>query len=172
MDLEHICQITGIIMIVGSLFLIFKEKVFIDKESKAMYVELPMIGRLRTNAPLLAVIALGLVAVIYPVFRDHVTYITVHGYIKSNSHPVSVYAVAGQSTSGNDNNLVIAIPKLPSQDYQPHLVFRVGNVFDDETIELNKVKNGVFELNGVNLVDSSRVPDLKPIDTPKPAEFQ
>ena len=173
MNLDLTCQITGIVMIVGALFLIFKEKVYLDAATKEMmYVELPKLGRLKTNAPILAVIVLGLVAVLYPVHLDHTTYITVRGHVESNSHPVSVYAVAGQATSGNNDTLIISIPQLASKDYQPHIVFRVGSAFDDEIIDLKKVKDGVIELDPVKLIDLNSTPALQPVDAAKPSEFK
>jgi hypothetical protein len=173
MDLDHICQFSGLVMIIGSLFLIFKEKVYLDAVTKeVMFVELPKLGKLRTNAPILAVIALGLVAVIYPVYLDRTTYITVRGKVESNIHPVSVYAVASQATSGNNEDLIIAIPQLPSKDYQPHIVFRVGSAFDDETVDLRKVKNGVIELDTVRLIDVNTAAVLQGVDATKPAGFK
>ncbi len=154
-DLEHICQFAGILTIVGAMFLIFKQKIYLDAQTKkVMYVELPKVGKLQTNAPALAVIVLGFAAVVYPVHLSHTTYLTVEQDVESESlATVNAYAVSKQATVGNDKHLTISFPNLPDDDYTRHLVFHVGNQFWEQNVDLKTARHGKIELPRTHLIN-------------------
>lgn len=174
LGLEHICQLAGLVMIVGSLILIFKQKIYLDAHTKeVMYVELPKIGKLRTNAPVLAVIGLGMVLVIYPVHLAHTTYLTVEQDFESNLPlTVDAYAVSKQTTIGNDRHLIMLIPNLPDSDYQPHLVLHAGTLFWEESVDTEKARHGRIVLEKTVLKDIKEEATAQPITAPKPEGFK
>lgn len=174
LDLEHICQFAGILTVVGALFLIFKEKIYLDAQTKrVMSVELPFFGKVQTNAPAFAVIVLGFAAVIYPVQRSHTTYITVEQDVDSDSpFTVNAYAVSEHATVGNNKHLTIVFPNLPDADYQPHLVLHVGNAFWDQAVHINAARHGIIILEKASLQDNGQYPPVRPVTIEKPAGFK
>jgi len=176
--LEISCQLVGAITILGSLILIFKQKVYLDAVTKqVMYVELPKIGKLRTNAPVLAVIVLGALLVVFPVYLAHTAYITVEQDVDSDLPlTVNAYAVSKQSTVGNDKHLTLAFPNLPDSDYQPHLVLHVGSVFWDQAIHTELAHHGKIVLEKTLLRDVNPLcrqePRLAPISDSKPPGYK
>jgi len=153
MSVEFFCQATGIVLIVGSFILIFKEKVYLDATTnEPVSVELPVIGKLKTNAPIFAVIVLGVLAVMYPVYIDHTTFITVRANVKSDSHPVVAYATAEQATSGdNDDALIIFFPQLALKNYSPHLIVTANGQYVDHVVDLAKIKKGEIDLGDLEI---------------------
>lgn len=169
---DTICQAAGIIMIVGALFLLFKEKIYLDSQtSQPTSVEVPFFGKLRTNAPALVIFALGVVAVAYPLHFDHLNYLKVTGTVKSNAHPVVVYVVSSQSTVGNESDLEISLPQLPSKDYNPYVILVAGNTVDYRHIALSSAKNGVISIGDINILDNNTTPVLKSIQASTPEGF-
>lgn len=169
---DIICQIAGIIMIGGALFLLFKEKIYLDSQtSQPTSVEIPFFGKLKTNAPALVIFALGVVAVAYPLHFDHLNYLKVTGTVESNIRPVVVYVVSSQSTVGNGSNLEVALPQLPSKDYTPYVILVAGNIVDYVPVELSAAKNGVISIGSVRLLDTSNTPILQSVKVPTPEGF-
>ncbi len=67
MWLYYLCTVGGLMLLVGSMFLIFKGKILIDKETKEVVsVELPWLGKLQTHTPALVLFLMGAGLVIYP----------------------------------------------------------------------------------------------------------
>jgi hypothetical protein len=167
---DLVCQVAGIIMILGAIFLLFKEKIYLNAETKQpISVEVPFFGKLRVNSPAFGVFFLGVVAVAYPVHFDHTNYVKVIGKVKSNTHPVIVYVASSQSTVGNGANLEVALPQLSSKDYTPYIILVAGNALDYEPVPLSDAKNGVISIGSVELIDSSK--QLKSVDVPTPEGF-
>ena len=98
--LYWLCSITGLIMMAGGVWLIYKEKIYIDRETNQVTeVELPWLGKLRTNAPALVLFLFGLVALIYPIYESKVVteptkLVAIKGSVRSGTFPVYVYAVS------------------------------------------------------------------------------
>jgi hypothetical protein len=66
--LYYICAIAGLILVVGSLFLIWKGRIYVDAETKTVTkVELPLGIKLQTNLPVLAMFIFGALLLGYPV---------------------------------------------------------------------------------------------------------
>jgi hypothetical protein len=68
MVLYLLIAIAGFVMVVGGMWLIYKQKIYIDRESgQPITVELPGNFKFTSNYPALALFALGFVPLIYPV---------------------------------------------------------------------------------------------------------
>ncbi len=170
-----VAQAAGILMICGAIWLLFREKIFIDSQTKqVLYVELPFFGKIRTNAPSFALFVLGLVAVLYPPYTARTRYLKVHQYISSNNHPIVVYAVVRQNVQQNDGEFFLSLPVLSDEDYDPQLVYVAGPITNAITIDLSKQKDGMIQLVPQSIQDSnhSALPAIKADIAPKPDTFK
>jgi hypothetical protein len=174
LNIELICQCAGLFTIVGAFFLIFKQKIFLDvTTNRVVSVQLPLFGKVQTNAPTFAVIVLGFAAIIYPVYLHHTTFIIVEQDVESSSRSTVVaYAVAKQTTVGNNKHLLIAFPVLPEKDYEPHLVLHVGSAFWDQPVDERAAREGKIILEKASLQEQETSPSIKPITVEKPSEFK
>jgi len=175
--LFYICQVAGIIMIVGAFILIYKQKIYVDKVTKQVVeLELPWIGRIKTNAPALALFGFGLIATIYPVMRvkSPVHYLTVSQAVKSDSHPIAVYVVVHSRVLQQDGNYNIALPVLETEDYEPQILYVAGPIVDQTEIELNTQKGGRIALQDKDIQTGNyqNASMLRPRITPPPVRFK
>ena len=68
MLLFFLISVAGFVMVVGGMWLIYKQKIYIDRESgQPITVELPGNFKLTSNYPALTLFALGFIPLIYPV---------------------------------------------------------------------------------------------------------
>lgn len=177
---DLICQMAGIIMILGALVLLFKEKIYLNAETKEpMSVDVPFFGKLKVNSPALGIFILGILAVAYPLHFDHLNYVTATGKVKSNTYPVIAYVTSGEGTIGTATDLEISVPKLPVKDYKPNVVLIAGNAIGYAHVSLDDAKNGVVVIKPIELLDTSHpqstpsaAPKLTSLDEPKPEGFE
>lgn len=167
-----ICAGAGVLMIAGGIWLIYHEKIFLDSTtSMPVFVEVPFVGKLRTNAPSLALFVLGLLAVGYPIHAARIPSLTVKQQISSQVHPVSVYAVVRSVPLQNDGYVYIALPVLP-EEYEPQLIYVAGTITNQETIDPSAGKNGILELKPRQIQYSgSPTPAIKSDVVGKPAGY-
>jgi hypothetical protein len=152
--LFYLCSAGGMAMVLGAMWLLFKEKIFLDAHTReVLYVELPLVGRLTTNAPTIFLIALGSLTTIYPAYltRSNVTtqtYYKVNQRISSLGHPVTVYLVIHTDVLNQDGDVELPVPKLPDQSYEAKLVYVVNNVATgDAQIPFNQEQKGAITLD-------------------------
>lgn len=113
-------------MIAGGIWLIYKEKIFIDRETgKVMEIKTP-VGKFKTNVPALVLFALGFFPLIMPMFLLSKLYdpalavrqISVAGMIEGNVYPVTVFAVMKTYELPQSGPYRFQFPVLPNYDYQ------------------------------------------------------
>src|SRR5215813_1014704 len=68
--LLYLCSLAGFSMVVGGIWLIYKEKIYIDRESKQVTEVKTPLGSFKTNIPALVLFALGFVPLIYPIVKS------------------------------------------------------------------------------------------------------
>lgn len=68
--LYYVCAIAGLVIVVGSLFLIWKGRIYIDAETNQVTkIELPLGIKLQTNLPVLATFIVGAFLLAFPIER-------------------------------------------------------------------------------------------------------
>ena len=68
--LYFVCAAAGFVVIAGSLFLIWKGRIYIDAETKQVTkIELPMGIKLQTNLPVLALFIFGVFLLAFPIHQ-------------------------------------------------------------------------------------------------------
>lgn len=148
-----VCAGAGVMMIAGGIWLIYREKILLDSVTKVpLYVELPFFGKMRTNAPSLALFVLGLVALVYPirVGSARTPTLTVRQKITSTSYPVEVYGVVVSTHIPSPGGFDLPLPVLP-KEYDPRLVYQAGTFTNFETIHPADQRGGIIQLDDRNI---------------------
>jgi len=175
--LLYVAQASGLILILGALFLLWKEKIFLDAETKEiLFIELPWFGKLRTNAPSFALFVFGLAAIIYPIYLTHTQYIKVKQHISSDAPPVVIYAVVQErSILNNDEDYELDVPILNTENYEPQLLYFAGSASSNALVDLQTQKQGVIKLDPKIIRLGGQVKNPPVVVTeviPKPNEFK
>ena len=147
--LLYLCSFAGFIMVSGGIFLIYKEKIYIDKETnKVTSVETPF-GKFKTNAPALALFVLGFIPLVLPIYfvKDHSEKIKICGELSSNYYPVTIYAVTESDSLINDGSYTLTVPSRPeSGNYK--LIFYSNSIFVEEKADFEDMSDGVILKSG------------------------
>ncbi|MBI4650396.1 hypothetical protein HY745_03740 [Candidatus Desantisbacteria bacterium] len=143
--LYYFCSIAGFIMVVGGIYLIYKQKIYIDRESKEITeIETPF-GKFRTNVPALALFVLGFFPLIYPIVNisREVEKVQIKGTVTSNKYPVQVFAaIESYSLLKGSGEFNLQVPALKKTDKGYKIIYLVENTSDDAIAEISKQKDG------------------------------
>jgi hypothetical protein len=144
-----VCAITGFLLVVGGIVLLWKEKIHLEKESaQPTVLKLPF-GSLSTNQSAVFLFVLGLVAVVYPVYcenqirnkvieRGPGKFIDIKGSVESDEIPVIVYAIMAEQTMLGEKRFELSVPaRLPGQPPYSLLV-QAGPMIDKRPFEGSK----------------------------------
>ncbi len=118
MLLHYLCAAGGLILISGSLFLLWKGRILINAETKEVIeFELPMGLKLKTHAPVFGFLALGCFLLIFPILKapEGTQMVRLSGTVKYPER-VSVFAVARLDETSSDVSL--DVPFIKDLDYR------------------------------------------------------
>jgi hypothetical protein len=147
LPLYYLSSFAGLFMIVGGIWLLYKQKIYIDKETNQVTeIETP-IGKFRTNVPALMLFALGFVPLIYPLFQlaSSTREIRIHGNVQTDSHPLLVYAVATSDSSPQGGDFSVSLPLLKNVK-NCKILYVVENVIDEAEVDLARANKGDIAL--------------------------
>jgi hypothetical protein len=136
--LYYISAVAGFVMVAGGIWLIYKEKIYIDRETKAITeVETPF-GKFKTNIPALVLFVLGFVPLIYPIIKSASTTpeVPLKGEVKSNTYPVDVYAVISSDSLKNQRSVNLSVPFLQGSTNEYKVLYVVGGILTEEQVVL------------------------------------
>jgi hypothetical protein len=136
-------EIAGLVMVVGGMWLIYKEKIYIDKESnQPVEIKLPGNFSFKSNYPALALFVLGFVPLIYPLQEfsklteyPRVVRVKLKGVPDTNAYPALVYAsIAPSAVTQKGDSFSVPVPFIGKGD-EEYKVLLVANdhVLDTET---------------------------------------
>lgn len=171
-----ICCLTGAGMVIGGVWLIYKEKIYLNPDTKeVLSVELPFFGKFRTNVPALGLFVIGIMPLIYSLYKLTLTtpYIQVEQMVTSDDHPVAVYVAVGSKSVPRDSTFRVSVPVINNPDYTPELVYLAGPVIDHVEINLDEQKDGQIVLQAEQLQNINKTPgaSITPDVVPKPSGF-
>lgn len=171
--LYYMSSFAGLVMIVGGIWLIYKQKIYIDRESKQVTeVETP-IGKFRTNFPALVLFVLGFVPLIYPIVKAGVftQQIRIVGEVEADTFPVNVYAVAQIDSLQRSRSFSITVPYMKDVTKDYVVLFISQNTIGEQIADLQQVQNGEIRLQKMEIT-SGDVEAYAPNPIPPvPAEF-
>jgi hypothetical protein len=168
--LYYLSSLAGLVMVVGGIWLLYKEKIYIDSESKQVTeIETP-IGKFKTNLPALVLFALGFIPLSYPIYQcaGMRSQLSLKGRVEGNAFPVQVYAVVGTDSLNQPREFSLRVPEL--KDYK--LLYVVpGEPVVDYQPDVREARGGILEVPVTEIL-LSRKPRYKPNDVPPvPAAF-
>ncbi len=146
--LYYFCSFAGLAMVVGGIWLIYKQKIVIDRETKQVTeIETP-VGKFKTNVPALVLFALGFVPLIYPIFRSvgYSQQVSIRGEVSSQTYPVTIYAVVRTDSIQHkgEYRLQVPAPFGAVQDYR--IVYVAGEIISDNNVDPAKQESGVITM--------------------------
>jgi hypothetical protein len=168
----------GFLMIAGGMWLIYKEKIYLDRESnKPIEVKLPGNFSFTSNYPALALFALGFFPLVYP-FHELprltkyilVRNVKIKGVVQSDMYPVLVYAAGTpypvEKTTEGFN---IAVPVIKGDEEYRVLLIVNGHVIDAQTVSATK-SSDVIDVQFKPLVVEP--PNYRAEIAPLPADYK
>ena len=170
--LLYLCSFAGFIMVAGGIFLLYKEKIYIDRETKQITsIETP-IGKFKTNAPALALFALGFVPLVYPIYltKEQGKMVYISGELSSTKYPVNVYAVVESESLLNDGSYRLMVPaKREKGKYK--LIFYSNNIFIEDTADFSGAVKGEIKIGKKNITVPTTSASFKKDIIEVPSEF-
>lgn len=169
-------SIAGLVMVVGGMVLLYKEKIYIDREtSKVIEVETP-VGKFKTNIPALVLFVLGFVPMLLPLYwaktAASVRHVKVRGPVIS-TRPTTVYAAIRQDALQTSRDFSMNVPVVNDPDNEYLIVYVSGDVVRSQPVDLAAAKNDTIVVEAWELDPSPQVPVTKPeIHTVDAAKFK
>jgi hypothetical protein len=144
MILSVISAIAGLLISLASLALLWQQKIYIDTNTKQVTkIELPLGIKLQTNAPVIALVFLGVALIIIPVMRHkEQNVVALKGHVRA-TEPLKVYAIAAQQETNGD-----VLLEVPGNAYYTVMFLpRDGaTAFDSQSVDLVKHHQEPFPL--------------------------
>lgn len=154
--LYYLSSFAGLVMVVGGIWLLYKQKIYIDRESKQITeIETP-IGKFKTNIPALILFALGFVPLIYPIVKsaENTQQINIRGKVKANEYPVQIYAVIKSDSILENRDFSLQVPVFKDIAGEYKVLYLAGNMIFEDLADLKNQKNGEIVLPGKEIQSS------------------
>lgn len=169
--LLYISQLTGLIMTIGGIVLIYKQKIDINRVTKDMEITVPFFGKLRTNTPALALFVIGFFPILYPIQKLKTEYMHVQQNVDSDVHPVVIYAVVNTKTiQSGVGRFDLSIPVLPVEDYSPQIVYVAGTMTASQDVDPKQTTYGLITLRQGKVQGTNE--DVKPDIVAPPERYK
>ena len=174
--------VAGFVMVAGGMWLLYIEKIYIDKESsQPIEISLPGDLKFKSNYPALALFVLGFFPLIYPISQfkslpeyPHVVRVVLHGVPNNGVYPALVYAsVKPQTVVQDGDSFDVEVPFIGEPQNQEYKVLLVANkqLLDTQTVT-DQVKSGSSKVT-VNFTPTTIIPsDFKTVTAPDPGGFK
>jgi len=152
-----LCSVAGLIMVVGSLFLLWRGRIYLDDKGNPTQIELPMGIKFSTQVPVLVMFFFGVVMVVFPPYHFGKTYrdanlcpdksfhtkqfpemVSVTGNVFSPT-PIDVYAVVGWQDKVR-NTVLMELPFKRGGLYRLIYSDGRGGYIPSDTFTLDDVK--------------------------------
>jgi len=133
--LYYFCSVAGLAMVLGGIWLIYKQKIYIDRATNQVTEVKTPLGTFKTNIPALALFALGFVPLIYPIVQasQRPRQVRIVGDVRSTTHPVQVYAAVESDALLEDREFSLRVPLADAaQEYR--IIYVTGNTVVDELV--------------------------------------
>ncbi len=142
----------GLVMVIGSLLLLWKGRIVLDTHGKSMSrLELPGGIKFGTQFPVLVMFFLGVVLLIYPVYQARnicpdlslhkqkiPEIVTITGQVKTDK-PIDVYACVAEQKAATDN-ISLPVPYVSDRSYTLFRGAADGHFYPMDSIVLSSDK--------------------------------
>ena len=159
----YIMTFSGAFLLVATAIIFLFRTSYIDAETKnPIEFELPVIGKVKTQSPVVFIALLGAGLLIYGVNHTQRDTLTVTGEINSKD-PVTMYIVGipqFQYTQQNSGPFSTSIPFLPDLTYRAEYVVN-GKVLNEKYLKI-KGKEANLDVFDNQLPDAASEPRIQP----------
>lgn len=149
-----ISSLSGLAMTAGGMWLIYREKIYIDRETRQIVeIEVSFVGKLKSNVPALTLFIVGVWALSYPIHaasqvqiakRQAAEKVRIVGHIEGEGFPIEVYAVTGWDNLHSPRDFSIEVPRHVGTHT---ILFLAGpRVIADDLADLGKVEEGKVDI--------------------------
>jgi len=151
-------QVTGCLLLIGTMVLLFFRRIVLDKQTKAVTsFKLPLVGEIKTQAPVLVLVFVGAAMVMYPLTQVVASTVTVNGSVDPGGGSVAVVVFADPDYAHSYDAatpFTFRVPLLKSQaTYRVKFIVN-RQVIDDQPVD---VRNGIATLDPVSY--TPKIPD-------------
>ena len=183
LSLLLLCALAGLILVLGSLFLLWKGRIYLDREGNSMSeIELPMGIKFKSQFPVLIMFLFGAALVAYPAHRASqacvdppfhrekpLRMVSLKGKLAGeNRIDIQVFAIVDKITSRPGQEVELRVPYLDDRLYVVRYTdVASGRLMDKEEFRLPQGKME-HELRGVDpssiaqpdvVIEEERVPE-------------
>ncbi|WP_446008493.1 hypothetical protein [Candidatus Electrothrix sp.] len=162
--LYYLSSMTGLIMVVGGIFLLYKEKIYIDSQTQEVTALETPAGTFRTNAPALALFMIGFIPLIYPIYQSskdkeqvklaleqerlkQEEKVKLQGHVSAGNDTVQVYVVLDSESVNNPRDYSFKVPAHLEQEKYT-VLYKLDNIIQEEMADLDNAKDGHIPLKG------------------------
>ena len=144
-----LCSLAGLLMVAGSLFLLWRGRIYLDKEGNSVSeVELPLGIKFKTQFPVLVMFLFGAFMLFIPIHycpqlcanpRAHLLQplemVELHGKVNSDK-PVQVNVIAVERTTDARQGINVAVPYFQNGHYTIKYYNTCGEPMYSENVDL------------------------------------
>lgn len=117
-----VCQLSGILLLLGTLWLLYNRRIYIDKETgQPTQFVVPFLGELKSQNPVLLMMGIAAAMVLIPLRVATVDLITIEGFVETDGKPVTVTLVPVprfQQTIFTSGPFTLRVPVMPDVNYR------------------------------------------------------
>ncbi|HEU0144062.1 MAG TPA: hypothetical protein VFQ47_04690 [Nitrososphaera sp.] len=180
MALFLLCSVAGMVMVLGSLFLLWQGRIYLDTEGKTVSeISLPLGIKFGTQFPVLIMFLFGVFMLIFPVYyaknicpnlplhaKTFPEMVKVSGRVKTLT-PIDVYAVIAEQPMTN-NDVIFNLPFVKNAPYRIMYSDKKGNIGPIVTFSLDDPKPYEFRETQVETTSSPGLEISKQAETVPP----
>jgi hypothetical protein len=167
------CSFAGLVMIIGGIWLIYKEKIYIDKATNQITELETPIGKFKTNVPALVLFALGFIPLIFPIYKisELLPEIKFDGEVHSNVYPVEVYFVIKTQSLLGPTKFYLNVPHVGEFADYKILYGAAGVVTPGDIPNIEDFERGDLKIHlGTKEIEAA--PKLQGKVDPRPDDFR
>jgi len=140
-------QASGALLLVSVVWLLNNRRIYLDRDTKQpIEFEFPVLGKLKTQNPVLAMILVAAGLIVYPISASRTDQVTVNGFVETDGKPVTVTIVPMpllQQTFQSTSPVKMQVPVLPDVNYRA--LFSVDRRIESDTaVDLEQRKLADF----------------------------
>ena len=163
MLLLAMCSLAGLIMVVGSLYLLWKGRIALDKQSKsATKFKLPGGVEIETPVAALIMFVMGVLLLFIPIHyspqmcpdlafhkKKPLEMVELRGNVSTDTN-IEVYAIVDEQKANADQTVSLSVPYISDRRYVVRYFNATGEMVNEETFRLLGNET-VHDLRGVKI---------------------
>jgi hypothetical protein len=157
------CSLAGLIMVIGSLYLLWKGRIGLNRETKSSTkFKLPGGFEMETPVAGLIMFVLGVLMLFIPIHynpklcadpgfhkKQPLEMVDLRGKVSTDTN-IEVYAIVDEQKANADQTIALSVPYLADRRYVVRYFNTAGEMVNEENFRLGK-DDKVYELRGVKL---------------------